>query len=230
MIREFYPTISVACLQLHHDVIPFLPLHSCLSQVYGQKIQPGIDIREGQHQTWSACVGVLEGHTQRCTSVAFSSDGRRLVSGSDDSTIRLWNVQTGALLQVMTGHKTTVYSVAYSPDGKLIASCSADKTVITWDAATGLQVGKYAGHSCSVDCVAFSVDGLRIASTGEKQVHVWSMDATDRSVKVIDVPGWVISFAFMSRNRLLVASTSKAMLTVSELEHLPRRVLLFSGG
>src|SRR5258706_15812298 len=84
MTREFYPTISVACLQLHHQIIPFLPFESQLSRVYGPKSQSGVDIREGRDKTWSQCVCVLEGHSYECVHVVFSPDGRRLVSGSYD--------------------------------------------------------------------------------------------------------------------------------------------------
>jgi len=69
------------------------------------------------------------------------------VSCSDDKTVRLWSVQTGAVLKVMEGHHDRVNSVAYSPDGSLIASGSADRTVKMWNAATGLQVDEYTGHS-----------------------------------------------------------------------------------
>src|SRR5713226_2145591 len=101
MTHEFYPVISVSCLQVHHYVIVFLPLESRLSQVYGPKLQPIIEVKEGREQTWNSCVRVLEGHTESCYCVAFSPDGGRLVSGSKDHTVRLWNVSTGALLHVM---------------------------------------------------------------------------------------------------------------------------------
>src|SRR5258707_10281400 len=117
MTRESYPAVSVACLQLHHGVVPFLPHESRLSLVYGPKSRTGIEVKEGQEQTWSPCVRVLEGHSGECNSVAFSPDGGRLVSGSEDETVRLWNVQTGALLQVMTGHTSSIFLVASSPDG-----------------------------------------------------------------------------------------------------------------
>src|SRR5882762_10023138 len=118
MTREFYPTISVACLQVHYQVIPFLPLKSRLSQLYGSKIHSAIEVKEGREETWHPCVRVLEGHTDSCCSIAFSPDGGQLVSGSSDHTVRLWNISTGALLQIMTGHSDLVLSVMYSPDGR----------------------------------------------------------------------------------------------------------------
>src|SRR5258705_10377641 len=121
MTQEFYPVISVACLQLHQYVIPFLPIQSQLSQLYRQKMHSRIGFKERQQHTWSPCVHVLEGHTRACYCIAFSPDGKQLVSGSWDHTIQLWSIQTGALLQVMTGHSKSVVSLAYSLNGMFIA-------------------------------------------------------------------------------------------------------------
>jgi WD40 repeat protein len=187
LARKFYPAISAACLQLH-NVIPFLPLDSRLSQVYKRQLHRGIDVNNGREPTWDSCALVLEGHTDGCNTVAFSPDGGRLVSGSDDCTIRLWNVQTGAMLQIMSNHKDIIFSAAYSHDGKLFASGSRDHSVRIWDAASGLQVGTaYTGHSQPVLCVSFSADGLLIVSGDYGgNVHVWSTDAAHRSVKVLE--------------------------------------------
>src|SRR5258705_13191355 len=86
MTREFYPAISVACLQLHYHVIPFLPLESRLSQLYGSNIHSAIEVKEGWEQRRSPCVRVLEGHTNWCLCIAFSPCVEQLVTGSGDDT------------------------------------------------------------------------------------------------------------------------------------------------
>ena len=86
----------------------------------------------------SAEVCVLRGHNDRVCSVAWSPDGRRIVSGSHDNTVRVWDAETGAGLAVLRGHEDWVSSVTYSPDGRRIASASrSDKTVRVWDAESG---------------------------------------------------------------------------------------------
>jgi WD40 repeat protein len=212
VIREFYPVISVACLQLYHYIIPFLPLKSHLSQMYGSKLQPHIYVKEGQEQSWSPCIRVLKGHTGPCHSVAFSPSGGQLASISNDCTIWLWNIATGALLQVIEGHTLPVTSVAYSPDETLIVSGSDDKAIRIWDSATALQVSdwEYTGHLGPVGLISFSGDSQLIASStsDDQHVHVWSVDATCRSVKVISAHGSPRSLRFMHPNRLVIMTTS----------------------
>ncbi len=116
-------------------------------------------------------------------SVAFSPDGHRIVSGSVDKTVRLWNADTGQPIgDPLTGHTDTVRSVAFSPDGHRIASGSWDNTVRLWNADTGQPIGDpLTGHTDAVNSVAFSPDGERIASGGaDKALRLWpaNLDAT----------------------------------------------------
>ena len=70
-------------------------------------------------------------------SAAFSPDGTRVVTASDDKTARLWDAATGAPIAVLSGHEDAVWSAAFSPDGTRVVTASKDKTARLWDAATG---------------------------------------------------------------------------------------------
>jgi len=80
---------------------------------------------------------VLSGHTDWVRSITFSSDGTSLVSGSDDCTVKLWDMQTGGVVKTFSGHTAYVQSVSISADNTVIASGSSDKTVRLWDIQTG---------------------------------------------------------------------------------------------
>jgi WD40 repeat protein len=73
-------------------------------------------------------------------SVAFSSDGTTLASGSADNTVKLWDVRSGQEVATLKGHASSVWSVAFSSDGKTLASGCDDKTVKLWFAATDEEV------------------------------------------------------------------------------------------
>ena len=80
-------------------------------------------------------------------SVSFSPDGTKVASGSDDKTVKLWDVTSGECLQTLEGHSSRVRSVSFSPDGTKVASGSDDKTVKLWDVTSGECLQTLEGHS-----------------------------------------------------------------------------------
>ena len=82
----------------------------------------------------------LEGHIDSVRSVSFSPNGKLIVSGSYDETVKTWDVETGKQVHNLEGHSSDVNSVSFSPNSRLIVSGSLDKTVKTWDVQTGKQL------------------------------------------------------------------------------------------
>jgi WD40 repeat protein len=135
----------------------------------------------------------LKGHKALVAGVAFSPDGKRVVSGSWDGTVKVWEADTGKEVLTLKGHEGIVTAVAVSADGQRIVSggggvftkpngnlvdhAAAAGEVKVWDAGTGKEVLDLKGQAKGVAAVAISPDGKRVAAGGRDQTAtVW--DAT----------------------------------------------------
>ena len=137
------------------------------------------------------------GHYASVGSVAFSPDGTRIVSGSDDGTVRIWDAETGEETAILSGHKDGLESVAYSPDGTRIVSGSDDGTMRIWDAEIGKEKVILKGHEKEVLSVAFSPDGKHIISgSNDGTVRIWNADTGEEKVILKGHEKEVLSVAF----------------------------------
>ncbi|CAE6536969.1 unnamed protein product, partial [Rhizoctonia solani] len=121
-------------------------------------------------QVWDALTGFminqpLKGHKSSIKCLAFSPDGSHVCSGSDDSSVRVWDIEADAVDgRLCSGYHwhdkdSAVRSVTYSADGTRIASGGTDRTVRVWDPVTGMLIRTFGGHTSSVDSVIFSSNG-----------------------------------------------------------------------
>ncbi len=147
----------------------------------------------------------LRGHTRGVNGVAFSPDGQRIVTGSDDSTAKVWDAASGQELFTLRGHRGPVNSVAFSPGGRRIVTGGMDCTARVWDAVSGRQLLILEGHTGPITCVAFSPDGQRIVTgSADATAKVWDA-ASGRELFSLDGhTGPVLAAAFSPDDRRIV--------------------------
>ncbi|MEH2048454.1 beta-propeller domain-containing protein [Nostoc sp.] len=131
-------------------------------------------------------------------SVAFSPDGKTLISGTEDNTIKLWNVDNGQLLKTLSGHSEIVTSVAVSSDGKNLVSGSFDKTIKLWDLKTGELIRTFSGHTGAVYSVAIDPkDKLILSGSSDKTIKSWDL-STGRLVRTFSGHSSVVASVAIS--------------------------------
>lgn len=126
----------------------------------------------------SSFSGDFVGHSDEVSGLAFSKDGTRLISGSYDRTVIVWDVATQQPIWRLTGHTNSIRAVVFSDDGALALSGSDDKTMRLWDIASGQELATYGSHRAAVLSVAFIPrpgDLLAVSGTGETELVYWKV-------------------------------------------------------
>ncbi|PVF90877.1 hypothetical protein CPB86DRAFT_686878, partial [Serendipita vermifera] len=175
-LLSFSTPISDSLPHIYLSALPFSPVKSILHQEGHKLYQSLLSVIRGCSEAWPEPPQAWTGHTDRVLSVVWSSNGRQIVSGSADHTIRLWDTQTGqAIGKPLQGHTNQVCSVSFSSDCHQIVSGSHDQTIRLWDVETGQEIGKpFQGHTDHVNSVAFSPDNCQIISgSSDKTIRVW---------------------------------------------------------
>lgn len=208
-VRSFYPALSVSCFQAYRCVVPFSPVNTLLHSTYINQARHTIKLRSGLQQSWSPDTTVAEAHSGSVLSVAYSPDGSRIVSGSADNSIRLWDARTGAQLHVLLSHTKSVRSVAFSPNGKEILSGSDDLTVKVWDASTGACLETWKWHSGDVRSVVYSPLGRHAASASyDSKVILWKLATPDIDTAIFGDHIAGVEQVVFSRDGTLLLSAS----------------------
>ena len=161
----------------------------------------------------------LEGHTEPVDSVSFSPDGKTLATGSQDKTIKLWNIETGKELLTLKGHDDEVRSVSFSPDGKTLATGSRDTTIKLWDVATGKEIRTLTGHTNFVRSVSFSPDGKTLATGSDDQtVKLWDVETGKELPPLQGHTNFVRSASFSSDGKTLATGSDDQTVKLWDVE------------
>jgi WD40 repeat protein len=116
------------------------------------------------------------GHTEPVFGVAASPDNETILTGSVDTTARLWDATTGEELRRFIGHTASVWNVAFSPNGRTVLTSSRDSTARLWDATTGEELRRFAAHTDSIWGIAYSPDGHTVLTGSfDKTARLWDV-------------------------------------------------------
>ena len=195
-----------------------------------QPMKPVVQVPPPVMPADAAGPGRFVGHNSPIASLAISADGRRLVSGSHDYTVRLWDVESGKELRRFVGHTALVSSVALSPDGRRVVSGSGDQTARLWDVESGKQIYRL-DQTAAVSSVAFSPDGRQATSTGgirkvidrkivwdDCSVRLWDVQSGQEIRRCEGHRSLVTQAIFTSDGRRILSSSQDATVRLWDVE------------
>lgn len=166
------------------------PLTRCLSQPGGQ------------------LVNTIKAHSGIVEDLSITADGSKLISGSSDDTVKIWDLRTGLNLHTLRGHDDYITGVVVSPDGRISVSASHDKTLKVWDTQSGQELAKLVGHENWVSCVALTQDGkTAVSGSTDKTLRVWDVENGRLLQTLSGHAGDVQKVAVLSRQRRILSAS-----------------------
>lgn len=157
----------------------------------------------------------LIGHTLAVTRAAFSPNGRYLLSASLDSTLKIWQEQTGQEMLTLKGHQGPVMAGLFSPDGLHILSASWDRTLKLWDVPTGLELLTFRGHTDRVQDCAYHPAGDRFVSASEDQtLKIWQVDTGQCLLTLTGHPAPVNSCVYSPDGQYILSAADDQTLKI----------------
>ncbi|KIJ90830.1 hypothetical protein K443DRAFT_68380, partial [Laccaria amethystina LaAM-08-1] len=171
-----FEAVQKHCMEIYESALVWIPQSSLIRKTCAADVSKVPKVILGLSDSWSpAELNVQNGSVVR--SVAFSQDGSRVISGSNDTMVGIWNVATGGMEAELKGHTDMVMSVAFSQDGSRVFSGSNDLNMFRiWNVMTGEVEAELKGHRDSVRSVAFSQDGSRVVSgLDDRTVRIWNV-------------------------------------------------------
>lgn len=149
-------------------------------------------------KTWQ-CFQTLKGHSESINCLAFNPDGKRLASGSEDKTIKIWYLQTGQDINTLVDHTEKVNCITFSPDGELLASCGWDRYINIWNWKDRKIISQLTGHTNWINTLLFTPNGKFLISGGyDKTLKFWQLK-TGQEINSVSLRGsqsWVNCLSF----------------------------------
>src|SRR5215472_7399311 len=147
---------------------------------------------------------VQTGHSQAVDAVAFSPDGKRLVTGGFDSTIKFWDIGSGEEVRTLNTPEP-VNSIAFSPNGRFLISGGENGTIILWNSDTGEEIRRFSGRGKNVKSVAFCPPDGELLATGSEdgKIELWEIDTGEEVRMISGRSGRIECVAFSPDGKLL---------------------------
>ena len=166
------------------------------------------------------------GPVQAC---AFLPDGKRVVSASEDHTLKLWDVETGKEIRSFSGHTAPVRSCAATPDGRRVVSASRDNTLKLWDVETGKTIRSFSGHTSAVLSCAALPDGRRVVSASrDNTLKLWDVE-TGKEIRTFSGHKYAVnSCAATADGRRVVSASDDNTVKLWDVE-TGKEIRFFSG-
>ncbi|WP_133512265.1 WD40 repeat domain-containing protein [Candidatus Thiosymbion oneisti] len=160
--------------------------------------------------------------------VAFAPDGRSVLSGSDDSTMKLWDLSSGQKIRTFSG-PSGVFAIALAPDGRRALSGGVDNTLRLWDLISGKEIRTFTGHSNAVHAIAFSPDGRSVLSgSWDNTLKLWDLNSGKKLRTFTGHSDVVYSVAFAPDGRRALSGSRDNTLKLWDLSS-GKEIRTFSG-
>ncbi|WP_373545430.1 NB-ARC domain-containing protein [Chamaesiphon sp.] len=194
------------------DITNQNPRLSCLSSMVGRpdRREPLLpEVGDLKGICIPTCLHTLIGHQQPVSAIAFSPDGRQLVSSSFDKTIKLWDTNSGKCVKTLLGHRNRIWTVAFHPNGTHIASGGDDNHTKIWDLERERCIKTIVGHTNAILSVKLSPDRSYLASGNEDTtIKIWSIDREEIVQTLREHTNRIWSVNFSPDGRLLASGSA----------------------
>jgi WD40 repeat protein len=208
-----FEAVQKHCMEIYESALVWIPQNSLIRKTYTAGVSRVPRVIAGLSDSWGPVELIMQNGSE-VESVAFSQDGSRVVSGSEDKIIRIWNVMTGEVEAELKGHTARLMSVAFSQDGSQVFSGSGDNMFRIWNVMTGEVEAELKSHGNSVEFTfissAFSQDGSRVVSKSvldNKRVQIRNVTMGEVEAELKGHTGRVVSVAFSQDGSRVVSGS-----------------------
>jgi len=142
----------------------------------------------------------MYGHSGSVLTVDMSTDMQIIVSGSSDKTVKIWDAQTGEMLNSIAAHNKSVYQVEFNPVINQFASCSSDSTIKIWDSESAELIKMLDDNDCKVNAISYHPSGNYLASCGSNSlIYIWDL-STSKKIRTLEGHNGTINIVKFSKD------------------------------